>query len=435
MKPIRILLSAAALAACLAATAQTTFEEMAADLNKCGGVYYAYPVAETQATPVPEGYEPFYVSHFSRHGSRYLISDKDLDEVVAVFERADSNSVLSPLGKDVMGRLHSFQEEMRGRGGELTPLGVRQHRGIATRMYDSFPGVFDNDAELTAVSTPVMRCAYSMLSFCEALKEKNPSLVIPKESSPRHLRYLNYHSKESGEFNDRPETDVELKKFRAEMTRPDRLVSSLFTDSMYIRRNIDPADLIWGLYWCAVDLQNTEQDVVLTDIFEPEELFNLWRVFNYDFYIHNTSYPRSLGLHVDNANNLLANILDTADAYIEDGRHGATLRFAHDGNIIPLVAKMQLEGCYGYENDPYKLHTVWTDYKIAPMASNLQMVFFRNRENPDDILVKFMLNERETAIPVATSTFPYYKWSDAKAHLRKMLDTPAADYMPADMKK
>ncbi len=42
-------------AAVLAAPAQTTREEVFETIEKAGGVYYAYPVSESQNTPAPKG--------------------------------------------------------------------------------------------------------------------------------------------------------------------------------------------------------------------------------------------------------------------------------------------------------------------------------------------------------------------------------------------
>ena len=55
---------------------------------------------------------------------------------------------------------------------------------------------------------------------------------------------------------------------------------------------------------------------------------------------------------------------------------------------------------------------------ISPMASNLQMVFFRN--NSGDVLVKILLNETEIAVDMPTDTFPYYRWSDLREYLMKL---------------
>ena len=68
--------------------------------------------------------------------------------------------------------------ETLGRGGDLSPLGRRQHRAIASRMIANYPEVFADNASITARSTLVPRCILSMASFCESLKEKNPRLTI-----------------------------------------------------------------------------------------------------------------------------------------------------------------------------------------------------------------------------------------------------------------
>ena len=40
--------------------------------------YYAYPgPLQAKLTPAPKGYVPFYISHYGRHGSRYLIEPTD----------------------------------------------------------------------------------------------------------------------------------------------------------------------------------------------------------------------------------------------------------------------------------------------------------------------------------------------------------------------
>ncbi len=413
----------------LTISAQTTRQEMFEDINKAGGVYYAYPVSESANTPAPKGYKPFYISHYGRHGSRYLIGDNDLKWIVDLMDKADKADALTPLGKDVATRLHLFWEEMRGRGGELTPLGVRQHKGIAKRMITSFPEVFAGDAEVSAASTQVMRCAHSMMAFSEGLKEIRPELDIPKESSQRNMYYLCYHSPEYGIYNnDKGPWKQEYVKFEDRMTRPDRLIKTLFKNDTFVLRNVNPKELMRGLYWVAVDLQNAETPVTLNDVFEHQELMDLWQIYNYSFYIHDSSFPLGDGLAVDNAKNLLSHIVENADKYIKSGKNGATLRFGHDGNIIPLTALMRLEGCYAYEMNPDSLYKSWSNFKISPMASNLQMVFFKDKKG--DAIVKFMLNEREIAIPVKSDIFPFYHWSDAREHLQKMIATPAKAFIP-----
>lgn len=401
------------------AIAQTTPEEVMADLNKAGGVYFAYPVSESQNTPAPKGYKPFYISHYGRHGSRYLISDNDYTRMADLFHAADKANALTPLGKDVMTRIDSVLVEARGKGGDLSPLGVRQHRGIAERMYRAFPEVFPDNAPVDARSTVVMRCAMSMDAFCERLKELNPTLKTTREASERNMHYLNYHSKESNAYTS-TEWKEEYRKFEERHTNGDRLVSTLFSDPAFIEKNVNPHDFMWGMYWLAVGMQDIETDLSFMDIFTPQELFDLWQCFNYRFYACDSNYPGNRGLVLANCRPLLNNIIVSADEAIaaaENGETpGATLRFGHDGNLIPLAGILRFKDCYNQEWNPADFYKSFTDFKIAPMAGNVQIVFFRSKDPKKPVLVKFMLNERETEIPVKTDIFPFYKWDDVRQY-------------------
>ena len=404
------------------AVAQTAKDEIFNDLNKAGGVYYAYPASTVEQTPAPKGYEPFYVSHYGRHGSRYLIADNDYKWVLDLMRKAKDAGALTPLGLDALERVEKVWLEAEGRGGDLSPLGVRQHRGIAERMFNTFPEVFKGKVDISARSTIVMRCAMSMDAFCERLKELNPQLNITREASNRYMCYMNYHSPESNEFNapDGPWQE-EYRKFEESHTNADRLVGTLFSDSLWVVRNVNPHKVMWGFYWLAVGMQDIETKVSFMDLFEPQELFDLYQSFNYRFYVGDSNYPGSNGMLLDNAKPLLTNVVESADAVIASGKTGATLRFGHDGNLIPFAGLLGLKDCNNSVENPADFYKYFVSYKISPMAGNVQMIFFRNKKNHDDILVKFMLNERETSIPLETDSYPFYKWSDVRAYFMNIL--------------
>ena len=77
MKLKQILLCSLIVMCCAPLGAQTSKEEMFATPEKTGGVYWAYPLDFAPQTKAPKGYKPFYISHYGRHGSRYLIADRD----------------------------------------------------------------------------------------------------------------------------------------------------------------------------------------------------------------------------------------------------------------------------------------------------------------------------------------------------------------------
>ena len=408
---------------CLGVKAQTTFEEISADLNKAGGVYLAYPTVETKQTPAPKGYKPFYVSHYGRHGSRYLLSDRDYQWIIQLMEKAETVNGLTPLGHDVLKRLNMVWEEAQGRAGDLTPLGVRQHQGIAERMSKNFPEVFRGKRHVSARSTVVYRCAMSMVAFGDRLKQLNPQLDMSYEMSEKYMSYLNYHSARSNAFTHGKKGlwVEEYRKFEEAQVHPDRLVSTLFSNADFIRCEVNPSELMWGLYWIAVDMQDMETPVSFFDLFTAKEMFDLWQCVNYRFYMGNANPLASNGIVMANAKSLVENILESADAAIKDRSIAATLRFGHDGNVIPLLALLQIENFDVAVAGPAEVYKHWCDFKATPMASNVQIVFFENKAG--NILVKFMHNENEVHVPVKTDQWPFYHWNDVKEYYQKRLST------------
>ena len=408
---------------CLGVNAQTTFEEISADFNKAGGVYLAYPTVETKQTPAPKGYKPFYVSHYGRHGSRYLLSGRDYQWIIQLMEKAEIVNGLTPLGHDVLKRLNMVWEEAQGRAGDLTPLGVRQHQGIAERMSKNFPEVFRGKRHVSARSTVVYRCAMSMVAFGDRLKQLNPQLDMSYEMSEKYMSYLNYHSARSNAFTHGKKGPwvEEYRKFEEAQVHPDRLVSTLFSNADFIRCEVNPSELMWGLYWIAVDMQDMETPVSFYDLFTAKEMFDLWQCVNCRFYMGNANPLASNGIVMANAKSLVENILESADAAIKDRSIAATLRFGHDRNVIPLLALLQIENFDVAVAGPAEVYKHWCDFKATPMASNVQIVFFENKAG--DILVKFMHNENEVHVPVKTDQWPFYHWNDVKEYYQKRLST------------
>lgn len=416
---LRILAAGLFLAAAALSWAQSAYDQIAVRPERAGGVYYAYPEGESlNYGAVPAGYEPFYLSHYGRHGSRYLISDNDYRRVMNRLAHAEAAGALTPAGMLLKAQMDTIWEEARGRGGELTPLGARQHRGIARRAAAAYPKIFADGAIVEAASTPVMRCAHSMFAFIEGIKEFNPSLQVSRESAERNMYYLNYHSPESGPYSshDGPWYQ-DYKRFRAAQTNPGRLMPEIFADSAYVARWVDPSEFMTDLYWVAVDMQNMETAIDLLPLFTTGELYDLWQIYNYSFYATNSSYPLANGEFTANARNLVHHIVEHADSAIATGSHGATLRFGHDGNIIPLTALLAIDGCASDAVAPADLAADYANFRISPMASNLQMVFFRPKRRGGDVLVKIYLNEREATIPVATDAAGFYPWPRLREYL------------------
>lgn len=393
---------------------------------RAGGHYYAYP--EDEISPeygkTPQGYEAFYISHYGRHGSRYLTQDQGYTAIMDVLDRAARDGVITPQGRLLRAQLDTIYAEGRGRAGELSPLGRRQHMGIARRMAAAHPAVVDDSATITAESTVVMRCAHSMFAFIEALKEINPHLDIPRESSMRNMGHLNYSSDTSAVLRGVTGPYRQpWKKFRKRVANLPRLMDTFVNSQKYVADSIDALTFAEDLYYLASDMQSVDCGTDLSQWLTDEEMFGLWQLYNFKFYARYSDYAPVNGAFTDNARPILQHIVDNADKYISSGRHGATLRFGHDINLLPLTALMRIDGCYSDALDPENLSQTFANYRVVPMAANLQIVFYRPKGGVGDILTRIYLNERPATLPVETTVVdgtPYYRWNDLRSYLTNL---------------
>ncbi len=402
---------------------QTSFQEIYENPEKSGGVQYVYPERHVgPAAPYPEGFYPFYISHFGRHGSRYLVEDDEYKQILDIFKVADQSNNLTSTGKDVYERLKVIWEESAGKGGELTPLGIAQQKAIATRMFTRYTQVFGDGNKITGVSTTVPRCIHSMEYYCGKLAELNPRLNISLDAEPEHMEYLNFHTDEAIRFRSGPGWKIRYNEFQKKNIHPERLMAALFTNTVALPENENPVTFMLQLFNIASNLQNMETDITLYDLFEKKELFSLWQCRNYRLYVQYANAAENGGIMMENAKPLLKNIVETANLYIESNLSGATLRFGHDGNIVPLSMLLHLENCYNSVSEPEDFYKAWSDFTVAPMGANIQMVFFK-KKGSKDILVKFLQNEVEVKVPpIKSYAFPYYLWSDVMEYYLKLLN-------------
>ena len=411
---------------CTSLSAQNVREQLKEDLFKASSNYYAYPVPHRQPTPAPMGKKPFYLSHYARHGSRFMIKAKDYDYPYHVLRKAHELGKLSALGQQALERVESLREEAENRYGELTPLGVVQHRQIAQRMYERFPQVFSDKAVIDAKSTTVIRCIMSMQSELLQLVKNNPRLNIKADASQHDMYYMNLQ--DSALFKKRyPKESMDnYKKFCKPYAVDKQAMSRLFNDSIYVRDSIDTYNLNLALFKMASSVQGTEMrfHFNLFDIYTLDELFNNWLQANAYWYISFGNNPLNGGQQPFTQRNLLRKIIEEADSCIALPRPGATLRFGHETIVLPLTC---LLGINGFDQQFTNLEDLdthgWINFEVFPMAANIQFVFYRKNPKDKDVLVKVLLNEDEATLPLETDCAPYYHWSDLRDYYLKKLDS------------
>ena len=405
------------------------------DIQWAMGTGRLYPQTVQAPPRAPRGYVPVYLSHYGRHGSRYMDGKGGYEAVSRVLEKAAADGMLTPLGEDIWARYSAALPSLLGRTGELTPLGCVQHRQIAGRMVRNFPRLLKRkDSRVVANSTNLERTMMSMLSFGQELSRLNPSVEIVSDASRTYMGRINQHSPENPKVT--PE-DVRWKSADAPW-RPgfDRycegllqwrpFCAALFKDPDYVSGICNPVlferkyfDVAKNLPSCPVP------DCGLLRAFSEEELQRLGRLENYTFYAEKSLWSGGNGRGCLLSESVLGDIVERVPEDLANGVK-VRLRFGHDGCIMALFAMMGLEGWPSTLDDPAQAWKFWDTSRI-PMAANFQLVFFAPRRNSkapaeSDLLIMLMLNEEPVPLPLTPVDGAFYRWSDFLEHYVPVLE-------------
>ena len=372
-----------------------------------------------QLTAAPAGYEPFFINHYGRHGSRWLIAPSDYTLPVEQLARGERNGKLTKRGKEVLAACRIMFEASQGRLGELSDIGAEQHRGIARRMMANFPQVWQGDARVDARSTVVIRCVLSMLNEVEEFKAANPRLRITTDASEHDMYYMNYRDTVAIAAQKAARPAIEALKSKIFTPKKlEKMTSRLFTDKRFVRDSIDSFRLEYVLFDVVSNMQSHHafDGIDLYEgVFTVDDAVDFWTYNNARWYVYSGNTPLNSGTGARAHRHLLRNMVEAADVAIAGGENGATLRFGHESVVLPVVCLMGLNGMDYSSTDFDTLADHWRSYEVFPMAANVQLIYYR-KSGSDDILVKILLNEREATLPITTDCAPYYHWRDVRAH-------------------
>lgn len=422
MKRLTVLL----LTCCMVLTmsAQTAREEIKANKFLSASNYLDYDnyPATKPLTPAPKGYEPYLMNHYGRHGSRWLINEHQYTGILNTLRKASEQGKLTTAGEDVMRQVDIIYQSSIKRLGDLTTVGERQHHGIGKRMVQNFPEIFKKEGlPVDARSTVVIRCILSMVAECEEIAAANPTAQFHNDVSQSLQYYLN---QPRSQFLDSVRKSTrgmrhELENKLLKESHPERLMGVLFNDAQWAADSVKAANFVASLFDIAANMQSHDLGLDLYSYFTDEEIYAQWRVRNMGWYIDYGASPLGGGVQPFCQANLLKDIIQVADTTKQTC---AVLRFGHEVCVMPLACLLELDNSGYVTDDLENLDQVWRNYKIYPMACNVQLVFYRPVSGKGDILVKALLNEREATLPVKTRQFPYYKWKDLRQYYLKRLE-------------
>ncbi|MBE6212329.1 MAG: hypothetical protein E7129_04230 [Rikenellaceae bacterium] len=431
----RFLLILSALCIATFAFAQTSREEIdthphlaISTHSTYAGSYYFEPIAEA-----PKGYEPFYISHYGRHGSRYEANGRYSAELVEAFDFAEKNGLLTAKGKEVKAVVNNIHAVQDGHFGELTLVGAEQHKAIARRMYSRFKPVFKRGSIINSRSSTYTRCILSMAAFNESLKECKPLIethLFASESDQKMIRPLGPLANEYN-HNARRELVHDWNAILDSWVAKQDLshaTNSLFTNVEPICAHIGKSkiEFISSIYKRLAFMQNLGwHDRSLIDtIFTPAERHAMYKYENYRlFCIYGGTSLKDSNRYFATMDLLVDDIIKYADLAIE-GKNNASadLRFGHDFYLLGLLAttnfnEIRMDCDY---SDVDKLAEIWRSHQFITMASNMQFVFYHSKKSPG-ILVRILHNENDMTLPIESATAPFYKWEDVKKYLNNRI--------------
>ncbi len=402
----------------------------AENLGKFAGSVYEYIAPTEPLTPAPKGFKPVYLTHFGRHGSRFLDNASNYDRPYNILKEADDAGALTDFGKDVLRRVGIIRAEADQRAGDLTPKGMQQHRDIARRMVENYPELFKDGKTIMARSTTSHRVLVSEYSALMQIIRMRPKIRIDYDSSNHDEPWM--YTEDRAVSAHKRKINAAVQEFNQRHTHPERLMKALFKDPAYIT-DVQGRDQSGSLYSSLYDLasyaQGSDPGVDLNDVFTYDEWYDLFLMNNMRWYSQGGYSPLTDNVVPYGHCVTLQNFIDFADEALAGNGVSVMLRYGHEVTLMSFFSLLDLNGS-GYSTDDLEsVADHWVAYDLAHMGGNVQWVFFRDRKG--DVIVKFLMNEEEATLPESVPFYkdgkgreqkPYYRWEDVRKFYQDKID-------------
>ena len=386
--------------------------------------YNTYPDSiPDNLTPAPKGKRPFYISHYGRHGSRYINKRSGYDIPYKMMSMANDVNELTPTGIRVYKEMNVILEDSEDRWGDLTALGKIQHMMIARRMFKRFPEVFADSVTVAARSTVVPRCIMSMEVAMLELAQHNPKLNITMDASKSTQWYMNHQDPLLRKSKLTPQAQKAYDAYIANRMGNSRMMEQLFKNPDVVKELVDESFFNYYLMKMGLFLQNTHPEFkpYLMELFTAKDFYNMWQIDNVLWYMKYGFCPLNGGDYPYSQRHLLRQMIADADSCIRLKQPGAQLRYGHDTVLLPLACLLGINGYDLQTTDLGEIEKRGWSASAFPMGGNVQFVFYRSSPADRDVLFKVLLNEQEATLPIRTDCAPYYHWKDFRRYyLRKL---------------
>ena len=327
--------------------------------------------------------------------------------------QAKARGILTPEGEQLRKEISMVLESLDDQLGRLTPIGYREHREIAGRMFRRYSNVFRGKGTVNVISSVVPRCIMSMSAFTGRLEELNGDLQINMDCGEVIQRLVD---NEASERTRKAVQAVRDSLYAADIPDYSGMMSTLFTNPDAARaiirnpetfaRDIASAGRISRSYGYTFNLHR---------VLPFEAVYRFTDINNVYMYIYQCNSLAFGEPRMAQIQPLVWDVVEKADAAIAGNGVRADLRFGHDYPLLSLSSFLGLEGI----GESYSIEDARKHIDIglqSPFAGNLQLIFYKAPGKP--VLVKFLLNETERRIyDLPSFSGPYYRWDDVKDYL------------------
>lgn len=403
-------------------------EEVLGDWNKCSGLDCVYDIDAVAAESAPKGYEAFYVSHYGRHGSRYAYTADAYKTLLDMLRKASQTANLTEYGVSLLEQMEILWSNVQYKVGDLSPMGWKQQQRLASRMAASFPKAFGKGSYVDACASTSLRSVMSMSSFCLGLAKDAPSAEIFEHQTLEDVKCTapnmgNNPWRYASRITRSPFQETPEEFFARRFPEYVKVLGRMFKDTDKALEGRKPLYTFYDIYMLVGGMNSIPEDVRidLGGVFTPEEFAAMWECDNY---LHFHEYLRYIGPCCAVVDDIIAK----ADARIKDGVCGADLRFGHDHVMMPLMVITDIDGFGTFPDSPDDLALYYQTFR-SPMATNLQLVFYRSKCcRKGDILVKVLHNGEAVkvgSLPEASAPGAdvlYYNWSELREYLLARVD-------------
>lgn len=387
-------------------------------LAQCQGSLMPYP-AVTADLNLPDTLTPVHITYVGRHGSRYPASPTHCRVLENALARADSLGTLTPLGRSLRQLNQEVMALSRDRWGSLDTLGKAEMRGLASRMMARFMPLFKDGALINGLSSYSPRVMMSMYEFTHQMDRLNNRLEFVTSTGRQNSKLCRpFDTPEftswlrDGAWQQPYDSIVAASCPIGPITRA---VGAKFPWASENERTAVALAEYYILAGCSAMGYSIDPLKYLS----LKEYNELWSCFNLRQYLQRTATVMGTA-PADIASALLEYIIAVGENVANDEAGSEVdLIMGHAETLMPLLSLMRLPGCYYLTNyyDTVAMH--WRDWKVVPMAANLQLVMLRHTANGRMYLLT-LLNERPVTL-IPGDARQIVPWPEAREYLSRCL--------------